>query len=228
MSVDLIEPSGARPPRPALFSPQARALRRARFFRRARLLLALAAAILCGRKGARALAPAAWAFVGGLLWLAPQAAALGWLALPSLALFAGLAIAALIDARYLILPDGPLLVIAGCGVVFRLTTPDQIVAALAAAAFGFVLFRALGWSYEKARGHPGLGPGDARLFGLAGLWLGWDGLPTALLIATVSALIAALIARRDGGLAAAREPLPFGPHLALGLWLGWALGPLTF
>lgn len=82
------------------------------------------------------------------------------------------------------------------------------------------------WGFQRWRRVPGLGEGDARLFALAGLWLGFDGLVSCLLIAVFSAAVAAVIALRDGALVHARDPLPFGPHLALGFWLTWTLGPV--
>lgn len=174
------------------------------------------------------MAPAAWGFVGGFLWLAVQWAQLGWFALPSLVLFVSLGVAALIDARYFVVPDGPVAVLAVAGVAMRLTSPaEEIVSSFAAAAFAFLIFRVIAWAFEKARGYPGLGQGDARLFAIGGLWLGWSGLPSCLLIAALSAALAAVIALRDGALAHAHDPLPFGPHLALGVWLVWALGPLN-
>lgn len=184
--------------------------------------------ILVWRHGARGLAPAAWAFVLSLVWLATQVGQLGWFALPSLVLFGCLSVAALIDARYFILPDGPLVILAITGVAMRLTAPvNEIISYFAAAAFGFAIFWAAAWIFEKLRGFPGLGHGDTRLFALAGLWLGWAGLPSCLLIAALSAALAAAIAIRDGVLANLRAPLPFGPHLALGVWLVWAVGPLS-
>ncbi|MCI4677150.1 A24 family peptidase [Rhodoblastus acidophilus] len=218
---------GARAARSDLFAQSARPPWLARFFRRARLLAALALAILSCRKGFRGLAPAAWGFIAGLLWLAAQPDQLGWYAAPSLVLFVALSVAALIDARYFILPDGPLLVLALAGVALRLAAPvENFAFFLSAAAFAFAVFRAAAWAFEKARGYPGLGQGDARLFALAGLWLGWDGLASCLLIAALSGALAATIALRDRALAHPREPLAFGPHLALGFWLVWAVGPL--
>lgn len=237
MSIDLTTvATGARSPHPGFFSIGARPFPAARFRRRARILASQAIAIFRLRKGARALAPAAAAFVGGLVWLGVESHAFagqfGGCALPTLALFACLSVAALIDARYFILPDGPLILLAIVGAAMRLSwsgfalSPDFI-SSIAAAAFAFALFRAIGWSFEKWRGYPGLGAGDARLFAVAGLWLGWAGLPTCLMFATASAAIAIAIAKRDGAIARLRDPIPFGPHLAVGFWLVWTAGPLV-
>jgi leader peptidase (prepilin peptidase)/N-methyltransferase len=191
------------------------------------MLASLAIAILRGRESVRALTPTAWAFVGGAAWLAADAGRLGWFAAPSAALFAGLVVAALIDARYFILPDGPLAFLALLGAAYRLAGPSpELITAIAATAFAFLMFRLADWCFQWWRGVPGLGKGDARLFALAGLWLGFEGLASCLLIAVFSAALAASIALRDGTLAHARDPLPFGPHLALGFWLTWTLGPI--
>jgi leader peptidase (prepilin peptidase)/N-methyltransferase len=220
--------NGARPPRFNILAKDARALRLARFRRRARFLASFTLHILAWRKGARAFAPAAWGFAISFLWLAGQAGQLGWFALPSLVLFGCLCVAALIDARYFMLPDGPLAALAATGLAMRLiSSTEETFSYLFAAAFAFAIFRAAAWIFEKTRGVQGLGHGDARLFAIAGLWLGWNGLPSCLLVATLSATLAAIIALRDGALANLRDPLPFGPHLALGLWLVWAIGPLS-
>jgi leader peptidase (prepilin peptidase)/N-methyltransferase len=55
--------------------------------------------------------------------------------------------------------------------------------------------------------------------------VGWQGLPSVLLVAALMGLAGALVqARLDGRLNSERE-LPFGPYLAGGLWLVWLYGP---
>jgi leader peptidase (prepilin peptidase)/N-methyltransferase len=228
VSIDVKKRCEAHFTRLAFISKDARAFGLARVRRRTRILSAQALAILSWRKDVRALSPAAWGFIGGSLWLATDVGQLGGFAFPSLVLFVCLCVSALIDARYFVLPDGPLLIMAVTGVAMRLTSPvEEILSCVAAAAFGFLIFRAAAWIFEKARGFPGLGQGDARLFAIAGLWLGWGGLPSCLLIAALSAALAALLALRGGLVSNVREPLPFGPHLALGIWLVWAIGPMN-
>ncbi len=218
----------ARVARPAFFSPAASVFGRARLVRRTRVVGRQVLSALAWRQGARALSPGSWAFVCSFLWLAGQSAQLGWLAVPSLVLFVALGVAAAIDARYLILPDGPLVALAASGAVMLTTmSGDDAIGRILAALFAFSAFRAMGWLYEKWRGFPGLGRGDANLFAMAGLWLGWAGLPSALIVACLSAAVAAIIALRDGTQAGVNDPLPFGPHLALGIWLVWVIGPIS-
>lgn len=105
--------------------------------------------------------------------------------------------------------------------------PDQPWRAHAiGAVVGYCLLRGIAWGYHHWRGIDGLGLGDAKLLAAAGAWLGWEALPSVILIASLSALLVAL------GLHLARRPLtltsklPFGPALALGFWCVWGWGPL--
>jgi leader peptidase (prepilin peptidase)/N-methyltransferase len=88
-------------------------------------------------------------------------------------------------------------------------------AAVAIAAI-FWLLRRLYFALRKTQG---LGLGDVKFLAAATPWIGVQGIPTLLLIATLTALTAA------GGLQLARRgmtrqtSLPFGPFLAVGLLL---------
>jgi leader peptidase (prepilin peptidase)/N-methyltransferase len=160
--------------------------------------------------------------------LPSQAMALGQFLIPSLCLFAGLCVIALFDARYFVIPDGPLLFLVLAGAATALGATDEAAARFAAGMTGFVALQLIGLLYETLRSTPGVGGGDARLFGVAGLWLGFAGLPACLVYAVLSALASAVVAARQGALESARQPIPFGPHLALGLWLVWVFGPFEF
>jgi leader peptidase (prepilin peptidase)/N-methyltransferase len=95
---------------------------------------------------------------------------------------------------------------------------------IASAAAGFAALFAVAWGYRALRGRAGLGLGDAKLLAAAGAWLGMEALPSVMLWACGSALLAVLIA------AAFRLPvegatrIPFGPFLALGFWIVWLYG----
>jgi leader peptidase (prepilin peptidase)/N-methyltransferase len=188
-------------------------------------LRAPAAMILTARGDGLALAHVAWMALASGALLLLDAGALGWWGVPTLALFLALTLVALFDARYLLIPDGPLLVLLLCGLAMlpflgRWEAVDRLAASVC--ALGVIwLADAV---YARLRGRAGIGPADARLFGIAGLWLGLAALPGCLLVACASALLSALIASR-GRAAQLRQPMPFGPHLALGLWLSWSLGP---
>lgn len=197
--------------------------------RRRRRLSPLAADITLARGGGRAFAPAAWMAGLAALYLLAQAPQVGAYLLPSAALLAGLCLIALFDAAYFVIPDGPIWVLSVIGLAMILIAePAEAPARLAAAGLGYVSLRLVAGLYERWRGFPGVGQGDARLFAVAGLWLGFRGLPSALILAALSALISAILSMRGGKALSARDPIPFGPHLALGFWLVWTIGPLEF
>ena len=174
----------------------------------------------------RALAHVAWIAFVGLAVALVDFAQLGWWVGPTLVLFGALALAAVFDARYLVIPDGPLIVLLLLGLAMLPPEGGEAWLRLAAAAGGYGTLRAIDAAYRLLRGRAGLGLADAHLLGLAGLWLGPAALPGCLLIAVVSAFVSALIAARDGAIGRLAQPIPFGPHLALGFWLCWSLGPL--
>ena len=77
---------------------------------------------------------------------------------------------------------------------------------------------------EKALGQPALGLGDAKLAALGGAWLGFQGVAIAMLLAIVGGAVIGSLARISGRLGP-REPFPFGPFIATGIWLVWLQGP---
>lgn len=195
--------------------------------RRRRALWSLACDILRGRGEGRPLTATAWLSLVLLFTLLADRPAPVIVA--SVALYAGLCVVALFDARYYVIPDGPLgfLLVSGLATWFAIA-PAEIGQRLAAAAVGFAALRFVAYAYEAVRGAPGVGEGDARLFAVAGLWLGFAGLPSCLIYAVLSGLVAAAVGLRQGLLENARAPLPFGPHLAFGVWLCWTIGPIEF
>lgn len=97
---------------------------------------------------------------------------------------------------------------------------------LIGAAAGFGVLWLLAFIYKRLRGRDGLGGGDPFLLGAIGAWVGWMGLPSVLLWASLSGLsvVAAKLALRRP--VAGTDRLPFGVFLAIGAWLTWLYGPL--
>ena len=125
-----------------------------------------------------------------------------------------------IDWRHFRLPD-PLtlpLIVAGLAATAA-AQPERLADHAAGAAVGYLLFRMLNVAYQRLRGREGLGEGDAKLLAAGGAWLGLLALPSVVLYAAGIGLLAAIprglrAGRWDGGLA-----IPFGPPLALTIWL---------
>ena len=158
----------------------------------------------------------------------------GWLWGPSEFVVAGTALAlalawaAMVDVHRFVLPDILTLGLVALGLVIHaLSNPTAVAPYVIGATGGYLSLLLVAVLYRKRRGRAGLGMGDAKLFAAAGAWLGWISLPSVLLIATVSAITyigaAALVSRRID----LQRPLPFGPFIAMGLWVVWIIGPLT-
>jgi leader peptidase (prepilin peptidase)/N-methyltransferase len=95
-----------------------------------------------------------------------------------------------------------------------LTTPLN---ALLGAVIGYGSLWLLSTGYSLVTGRHGMGGGDLKLLGMIGAWLGWQAVFMALMIATVSGgLVAVVYLLRGKGRDYA---IPFGPYLALGGWL---------
>ena len=148
---------------------------------------------------------------------------LPWAGLPLIALLLPLV---LIDLDHLWLPE-PLcrwgLVL---GVLVSSVAGGGVLAAhLIAAVLALLLLEGLSALAERLLGQPALGLGDAKLAALGGAWLGPGGIAAAMAIAITAGAVVGGTARLTGRLGP-REPFPFGPFIALGIWLVWLTGPL--
>ncbi len=163
---------------------------------------------------AAALGVALWSVAVVPGWLAWASAGLGWTLLAL----------AVIDHRHMILPDALSLPLIPAGLAVAALAPaGGLVPHLAGAAAGAASLGAVAWAYRRAMGREGLGLGDVKLFAAAGAWVGWQGLPSVLVIGAATGLAAAVILGR----ARPDQPVPFGPYLALGLWITWLYGPVN-
>ena len=134
---------------------------------------------------------------------------------------------AVVDARRFIIPD-PLTVSAiALGFVYAgLEQPYDLVSALGVAlvrgAVLALLFFALRAVYGRLRGREGLGLGDVKLAGAAGVWLDWWAMPIAIEIGALAALalyvVGHILGRRR---IRATTRLPFGLFLAPAIWIAW-------
>lgn len=136
---------------------------------------------------------------------------------------------AVVDARRFIIPDELSAAALGLGLAIAAWQADDMMAALGAAmlrgaalALAFWGLRAL---YRRLRGQDGLGLGDVKLAGVAGVWLDWATIPVAIEIAALSALaVCAVRYCRDRGAVASTTKMPFGLFFAPAIWIAWLLG----
>jgi leader peptidase (prepilin peptidase)/N-methyltransferase len=122
-----------------------------------------------------------------------------------------------IDLRHFLLPDVLTLPLLLAGLVVTwLQEPELLAGNAVGAAAGYLLFRAVELGYRTWRGKDGLGQGDAKLMAAAGAWAGWQALPSIMVGAAFAGIA---LADWRGGLRSREAQIPFGPCIALALWV---------
>jgi leader peptidase (prepilin peptidase)/N-methyltransferase len=154
--------------------------------------------------------------------------AVDWpLAVVGAPLAVALLLIAVIDAEHFWLPNILTLPLGAAGLAASaFIGPGSFVDHLIGAVLGFAVLAGLAALYKRLRGRDGLGGGDARLLAAIGAWVGWAGLPSVVVWASLAGLswvLARIVARRAPSLDTA---LPYGTYLAIGAWLTWLYGPL--
>jgi leader peptidase (prepilin peptidase) / N-methyltransferase len=136
---------------------------------------------------------------------------------------------AIIDARRFIIPDELTAAALALGLLHAvIQEPDMVLQALSTAALrgavvALALFGLRGL-YRRVRGREGIGLGDVKLAGVAGVWLDWWTIPIAIEIAALAALaVYATGLLYRGGSVRSMTKLPFGLFLAPAIWLSWLL-----
>lgn len=145
----------------------------------------------------------------------------------SIALAAGLTALGVIDIYTLRLPDPLTFILIAAGLLLAgLDGWGPFANALIGAVAGYGLIWGLRELWLRVRGEDGIGLGDAKLLAGAGAWTGWVGLPQILLLASGIALACVALGKLSRLMKSENPRLPFGPFLALGLWLVWRTGGL--
>jgi leader peptidase (prepilin peptidase) / N-methyltransferase len=162
--------------------------------------------------------------------LASVPGSIGWLGVGLAELMLAIAI---IDWRHFLIPDrlSAAAFVLGLAHAWWQDPQDLVVALATALARGAVLaiaFWALRFCYRHIRGREGLGFGDVKLAGVAGVWLGWPMLPLVVELAAVAALmfygLRQVIQKKE---LSATSRLPFGTFLAMAIWLTWVFENMT-
>jgi len=150
----------------------------------------------------------------------------GWEALMAIGLSFALVAISLIDADHQIIPDSIVIPLMWAGLIMSMFHPlagantlfiapqEAIVGAVA----GYLSLWSVYQLFKLITGKEGMGYGDFKLLAALGAWLGWQALPTIILMsAIVGAIIGiALIVFRGRD---RQIPIPFGPYLAAAGWI---------
>lgn len=96
--------------------------------------------------------------------------------------------------------------------------------ALWGAVGGYLSLWSVYWAFKLVTGKEGMGYGDFKLLAGLGAWLGWQALIPIVLVASALGAVVGLAMKAMQTLREGRY-VPFGPFLAFGGLLVWALGP---
>jgi leader peptidase (prepilin peptidase)/N-methyltransferase len=124
---------------------------------------------------------------------------------------------ALIDFDTTLLPDGLTLPLIAIGLAGALAGWTGVSASDSAAGLlaGYGSLWAVGFLYGQLRGVNAMAEGDMKMFGGIGALLGWQALPSALLLAAGVGAVVGIVMIAGFGRNRSK-PIPFGPYLAMG------------
>ena len=128
---------------------------------------------------------------------------------------------AIIDLERFRIPNALNSALAIIGIVALLEQiPKLLILHTFSAGIAFLLTYLISEIIFRRTGKDWLGIGDAKFIGAATIWIGPFGLPSMLLIASLTAIPYALLVDRQN------KGMPFGPFLCLGLISVWLHGPI--
>ena len=126
---------------------------------------------------------------------------------------------ALIDADTYYLPDAMTLPLLWLGLLLN---TQSVLVDLESAVWGAIAGYLSLWSvfqlFKLLTGKEGMGFGDFKLLAALGAWLGWQSLPTIVILSSFVGAVVGITLIAFAGRDRAR-PIPFGPYLAAAGWL---------
>ncbi len=144
---------------------------------------------------------------------------LDWQLAAALILTWGLIALSFVDLDHMLLPDVITLPLLWLGLLVNLAGGFcDIGSAVIGAVSGYLVLWIIFHVYRMISGREGFGYGDFKLLAALGAWLGWQMLPLVLLLASLCGAVIGItlimLTPRE-----ARQPLPFGPYLAVAGWI---------
>ena len=124
-----------------------------------------------------------------------------------------------IDAKHFILPDNIVLPLLWLGLFANLSGSfANLHDAVLGAIFGYGVLWVCFWVFKLTTSKEGMGYGDFKLMAAVGAWFGWQSLPAALLLSSLTGAavgITLIILQKNDRSSA----IPFGPYIAISGWL---------
>ena len=134
--------------------------------------------------------------------------------LPALILSWSLIVLSFIDLDHHLLPDDITLPLLWLGLlvnIYSIFVPLE--SAVIGAFLGYGILWLIYWIFKLVTGKEGMGFGDFKLLAALGAWLGWESIPTIILLASFAGAAVGIsqiaIQKRSKEI-----PIPFGPYLA--------------
>ena len=133
-----------------------------------------------------------------------------------------------IDLDEQLLPDQLTLPLLWLGLLFQMSAGHlELSDSILGVIFGYGILWFIYHVFKMITGKEGMGYGDFKLLGALGAWLGWQMIPLVLIFSSVTGalfgILLAIIAKRDR-----QAPMPFGPFLAAGGFIGMFWGDMLF
>ncbi len=137
----------------------------------------------------------------------------------------------MIDADHQLIPDSIVYPLLWVGLLMSLwhpvVTADVLFLppreAILGAVVGYLSLWSVYWLFKIVTGKEGMGHGDFKLLAALGAWLGWQSLPTIILMSAVVGaafgILMIVLRGRDRAV-----PMPFGPFLAAAGWITMLYG----
>jgi len=130
----------------------------------------------------------------------------------------------MIDYDHQLLPDSLTLPLLWAGLLASLipifTNPAD---AILGATAGYLVLWTIYQLFKFATGKEGMGYGDFKLLAAFGAWLGWQSLPTIILVSSLAGSIIGILlivlTKRNKNV-----PIPFGPFIAIAGWVVMVFG----
>ena len=130
---------------------------------------------------------------------------------------------AIIDYQTTLLPDQITLPFVWIGLIANLSgTFTSIEAAVIGAIAGYLSLWSVYWLFRLITGKEGMGFGDFKLLAMLGAWLGWQALPSIILLSSLAGTIIGLCLIAFGR--DRNHAIPFGPYLVLAGWIALIWG----
>lgn len=135
-----------------------------------------------------------------------------------------LAVVTVVDVRSQTIPDTATALLAAGGLISAtMDTVSSLQWAIAGGVIYFLVFWAIRRGHWQLTGRIGMGFGDVKLAGAAGLWLTPALLPVFMGVAAMTALFVVGAFAIVAGVGVLSRRIPFGPFLALALLTCWLL-----